>query len=117
MPAYLTILTAFAAAIAPVFGAPAALALHPKIKVPQAAAKDVVEDSYIVVYNKDITPESTASHEGFLASVITKRDNAASVGAKYKIHEFAGYQISADVATINEIASSPEVFPASSSIF
>jgi oryzin len=109
MPAYLTILTAFAAAIAPVFGAPAALAPHPKIKVPQAAAKDVIEDSYIVVYNKDITPESTASHEGFLASVITKRDNAASVGAKYQIHEFAGYQISADAATINEIASSPEV--------
>ncbi|KAM3070405.1 Subtilisin-like protease 2 [Clarireedia jacksonii] len=109
MPAYLTILTAFAAAIAPVFGAPAALAPHPKIKVTQAAAKDIVEDSYIVVYNKDITAESTASHENFLSSVLTKRDNTASVGAKYQIQEFAGYQISADAATINEIASSPEV--------
>ncbi|ATZ54237.1 Bcser1 [Botrytis cinerea B05.10] len=109
MAGYLTVLTAFAAAFAPVFGAPAARVPHPKIKTPTTVAKDIVADSYIVVYNTDITPEVTASHVDFVNAIVSKRDNAVSVGANYKIHDFAGYQISADEATIVEIANKPEV--------
>lgn len=110
MAGYLTVLTAFAAAFAPVFGAPAARVPHPKIKTPTTVAKDIVADSYIVVYNTDITPEVTASHVDFVNAIVSKRDNAVSVGANYKIHDFAGYQISADEATIVEIANKPEVW-------
>ncbi|KAI9646143.1 Subtilisin-like protease 2 [Ciborinia camelliae] len=110
MASYLTILTALAAVFAPVFGAPAPAAVpHPKVKIPTATAKDIVADSYIVVYNTDITAEVTASHVEFVNSIVAKRDNAATVGATYKINDFAGYQISADEATIVEIANKPEV--------
>ncbi|CAD6456269.1 d8f3fb16-a9a2-4889-868b-a7b6ea0050cf [Sclerotinia trifoliorum] len=107
MASYLTILTALAAVFAPVFAAPAAIP-HPKIKTP-TAAKEIVADSYIVVYNTDITAEVTASHVDFVNSIVAKRDNAVSVGATYKIKDFAGYHISADEATIVEIANKPEV--------
>ncbi|KAF7879206.1 hypothetical protein EAF04_000404 [Stromatinia cepivora] len=107
MASYLTILTALAAVFAPVFAAPAAVP-HPKIKIP-TAAKEIVADSYIVVYNTDITAEVTASHVDFVNSIVAKRDNAVSVGATYKIKDFAGYHISADEATIVEIANKPEV--------
>lgn len=108
MASYLAVLTALAAVFAPVFAAPLA-APHPKIKIPTADAKEIVADSYIVVYNTDITAEVTASHVDFVNSIVAKRDSAVSVGATYKIEDFAGYQISADEATIIEIANKPEV--------
>ncbi|ESZ93713.1 hypothetical protein SBOR_5898 [Sclerotinia borealis F-4128] len=108
MASYLTVLTALAAVFAPVFAAPAALP-HPKIKTPTTDAKQIIADSYIVVYNTDITAEVTASHVDFVNAIVAKRDNAVSVGATYKIQDFSGYQISADSASIVEIANQPEV--------
>ncbi|QSZ34964.1 hypothetical protein DSL72_007826 [Monilinia vaccinii-corymbosi] len=109
MTSYLTVLTALAAVFAPVFAAPAAVVPHPKIKTPSVDAKELVADSYIVVYKSGVSEEVTASHAEFVNSIITKRENAASVGATYKIRDFAGYQISADEQTIVEIANKPEV--------
>ena len=59
MASYFTRFVALAAAIAPVFGAPAP-AHHLKIRNPMAA--DVVPDSYIVVYNSDVDSTMIASH-------------------------------------------------------
>lgn len=108
MVSYLTVLTALTAVFAPVFAAPTTVP-HPKVKLPTAQAKDIIADSYIVVYNTGITADVTASHVEFVNSIIAKRDNAASIGATYKIKDFSGYQISADEATIVEIANKPEV--------
>ncbi|KAA8568477.1 hypothetical protein EYC84_007508 [Monilinia fructicola] len=109
MASYLTVLTALAAVFAPVFAAPAAVVPHPKIKIPTVDAKEIVADSYIVVYNSGVSAEVTASHAEFVNSIVAKRDNAVTVGDTYKIQDFAGYQISADEATIVEIANKPEV--------
>ena len=59
MASYLTRFIALAAAIAPVFGAPAP-AHYLKIRNPLAA--DVVPDSYIVVYNNDVDSTMISSH-------------------------------------------------------
>jgi len=62
MTSYFTRSVALAAAVAPVFGAPAP-AHHLKIRNPMAA--DVVPDSYIVVYNSDVDSTMIASHVSF----------------------------------------------------
>jgi hypothetical protein len=62
MASYFTRFIALAAAVAPVFGAPAP-AHHLKIRNRMAA--DVVPDSYIVVYNSDVDSAMIASHASF----------------------------------------------------
>lgn len=107
MASYLTVLTALAAVFAPVFAAPALP--HPKIKTPTTDTKEIVPDSYIVVYNTDISAQDIASHVEFVNSIVMKRDNAVSVGDTYKIQDFAGYQITADPESIAAIAEQQEV--------
>jgi hypothetical protein len=60
MVSYFTRFLALAAALAPVFGAPATAPHHLKIRNPQA--EDVVPDSYIVVYNSNVDAATIASH-------------------------------------------------------
>ncbi|KFY95516.1 hypothetical protein V500_02743 [Pseudogymnoascus sp. VKM F-4518 (FW-2643)] len=81
-----------------------------ELKLRNAAATNVAEDSYIVVYN-DID-DSTFEAEMFNVHslLLNKRDlNFKGLGHKYKMSTFKGYQIEADMATVNKISKSPHV--------
>ncbi|KAH8793270.1 peptidase S8/S53 domain-containing protein [Hyaloscypha finlandica] len=106
MVSYFTRFLALAAALAPVFGAPATAPHHLKIRNPQA--EDVVPDSYIVVYNSNVDAETIASHVASVSSMLSRRD-LTGIGATYDMDELKGYQVVADEAAIAEIAASPEV--------
>jgi hypothetical protein len=67
MVSYFTRFLALAAALAPVFGAPATTPHHLKIRNP--LAEDVVPDSYIVVYNSNVDAATIASHVSLPRSV------------------------------------------------
>ncbi|RDW76078.1 subtilisin-like serine protease PR1A-like protein [Coleophoma crateriformis] len=110
MVSYLTQLVAFAAIIAPIFAAPAPTTGHLKIRTPDVAAEDIISGSYIVVYNTNVTTTTMESHLESVSALLSKRDAAGGIGATYNIHDsFAGYAITADAATIDAIASAPEV--------
>lgn len=104
---YLAKLAALAAVIAPlVFAAPSP---HPgTLKIRNIEATDVVPDSYIVVYNDDVSAEVIASHVSSVSSLLSKRDEGG-IGATYDLDTLKGYQVQADADTIAEIAASPEV--------
>ena len=108
MASYLTKLAALAAIVGPlVFGAPTP-AHHLKIRNP--LAEDVVQDSYIVVYNTDVNVSMVTQHMDSVSTMISKRSSTlVGIGATYDLDDFKGFQVAADSATINEIASSPEV--------
>ncbi|KAH8801025.1 peptidase S8/S53 domain-containing protein [Hyaloscypha sp. PMI_1271] len=106
MVSYFTRFLALAAALAPVFGAPATAPHHLKIRNPQA--EDVVPDSYIVVYNSNVDAATIASHVASVSSMLSRRD-LSGIGATYDMDELKGYQVVADEAAIAEIAASPEV--------
>jgi oryzin len=103
MVSYFAKLAALAAVIAPIFAAPA------HIKIRNTDAKDVIEGSYIVVYNEDITAAMMSSHFASISSILSKRDGHG-IGATYNMKKFKGYQIQADEASIAEIANKPEVW-------
>ncbi|TVY81643.1 Subtilisin-like protease [Lachnellula suecica] len=107
MAPYLAKLAALAAVVAPfVFAAPAT---HPGVlKIRNIDATDVVPDSYIVVYNNDITAAAAAAHVESLSSLLSKRDTDG-IGATYDMSALKGYQVQADADTIAEIAASPDV--------
>ena len=102
MAPYLAKLADLASLIATIFAAPT-----PHLKVRNSEARDVIADSYIVVYNKDVSAAVIASHEESVAALITKRDDG--VGATFDLPGFQGYEVSADSETIATIANSPEV--------
>jgi len=108
MFSYLGKIVAVAALAVPmVFSAPTH---HLKIRNPLAV--DVVPDSYIVVYNSDVSAETITSHIESISSLIARRDSTQSnsgIGATYDLEEFKGYQVLADSATIAAIAATPEV--------
>ncbi|KAL5348785.1 Subtilisin-like protease 2 [Pseudogymnoascus australis] len=87
-----------------------ASAPEPHLKVINKNAQDAIPNSYIVVFNKDID-SSTAESE--IAYVDTILSNLVSpykgIGSNYDLGDFKGYQIEADTATINKIATSPQV--------
>ncbi|RDL33329.1 Subtilisin-like protein [Venustampulla echinocandica] len=104
MAPYLAKLAALAAVIAPlVFAAPAS-----NLKVRNSDATNVVPDSYIVVYNDQVSAATAASHIDRVSSLISKRDTDG-IGATYDMDLLKGYQITADEDTIQQIAASPEV--------
>lgn len=105
MVSYLGRLAALAALVAPaVFAAPAPA----NLKIRNLDARDVVKDSYIVVYQKDVSKEVLASHIEEVNSLIAKRE-VGGIGATYDIGTFKGYQITTDAATLGQIAASPDV--------
>jgi hypothetical protein len=81
--------------------------LNLKIRNPHAT--DIVADSYIIVYNKDVTAAEISSHVETVESSISKRGSHSGIGAKYNFNGFKGYSVHADAATIGAIAASPEV--------
>ncbi|KAL2063402.1 hypothetical protein VTL71DRAFT_5207 [Oculimacula yallundae] len=105
MVSYLGRIAALAAVVVPaVFAAPAPA----NLKIRNLDARDVVKDSYIVVYQKDISAEAFSSHLEEVKSLTSKRD-VGGVGATYDIGDFKGYQITVDATTLGEIAQSPDV--------
>jgi hypothetical protein len=87
-----------------------ASAPEPHLKISNQNAQDVIPNSYIVVFNKDI---DTSTAESEIASVNTILSKLVSpykgIGSKYDFVDFKGYQIETDTATINKIATSPQV--------
>ncbi|OBT61014.1 hypothetical protein VE03_09606 [Pseudogymnoascus sp. 23342-1-I1] len=80
-----------------------------ELKLRNAAATNVAADSYIVVYN-DID-DSTFEAEMFsVNSFLNKRDlSFKGLGHQYKMSNFKGYQIEADMDTVNRLSQSPHV--------
>ncbi|OBT86309.1 hypothetical protein VE02_07437 [Pseudogymnoascus sp. 03VT05] len=102
-------LIALAAAFLPLIaGAPVADQPHLKIRNP--TAQNVIPNSYIVVFNKDIEAEDVESEFASVNSILSKRSSThKGIGSKYNLAGFKGYQIETDTATIGAIASSPLV--------
>ncbi|TAQ86894.1 hypothetical protein B7494_g4801 [Chlorociboria aeruginascens] len=102
---YFAKLATLAAVVLPlIFAAPT------NLKLRNADATDVIENSYIVIYNTDVTAEKMANHLASVSSIISKRDSTlAGVGATYEIDDFKGFQVEADEAAIAEIIASPDV--------
>lgn len=111
MVSYLARIAGVAALALPlVFGAPAPSAQQLKIRNP--AATEVVPNSYIVVYEKDVAAETISSHISNVEGLLSKRKRdftEGGIAATYDIGEFKGYAVTADEATIAEIAATPEV--------
>jgi hypothetical protein len=109
MFSYFTKIAAVAAVAIPmVFSAPTTH--HHKIRNP--LAEDVVANSYIVVYNSDVTSAAITSHISSITSLIAKRDTTlanAGVAATYDLNDFKGYNVVATAETIASIAAAPEV--------
>ena len=100
-------LAVIAAAVLP-FVSAAPTAHHHKIR--NAQAKEVIPNSYIIVYHENVSAPDIAAHELMVSSTLSKRASTLNgVGHKYNLWSFKGYQIEADTATINQIANSPEV--------
>jgi Peptidase inhibitor I9 len=79
-------------------------------KIRNADAKDVIPNSYIIVYKDIVAALAIAAHESSISSMISKWDaQFAGIGAKYNMSSFEGYQVEADSATIAQIAAAPEV--------
>lgn len=99
-------LTAVVAAFLPLtFGVPTS-----NLKIRNADATDVVPNSYIVIYNEDITAEAISAHEQSVSSLLTRRDSTLNgVGSSWFLGSFKGYAIETDVETLASIAAKPEV--------
>lgn len=109
MVSYLGRIAALAAVVIPaVFAAPAPVHL----KIRNVEERDVVKDSYIVVYNKQVNASVFESHIAEMRTSLSKR-GLTGIGATYDIGNFKGYQVTADVAALAEIAASPDVSPPS----
>ena len=106
MVSYLTKLAALAAIVPAVFAAPTT---PPHLKVRNPSERDVVKNSYIVVYNDDVNKTMRASHISGVSSILGKRDVPGTIGATWDLPTLHGFQVTADAATIAEIADSPEV--------
>jgi len=111
MVSYLARIAGVAALALPVvFGAPAPSAHQLKIRNPDAT--EVVPNKYIVVYEKDVAAETISTHMSTVESLLSKRKRdftEGAIAATYEIGEFKGYAVTADEATIAEIAATPEV--------
>lgn len=101
-------LIALAACFLPLIAAAPVEAQNSKILSP--GTQDIIPDSYIVVFNKDVEDADIESEYASVSRILSKRSSAyKGVGHKYNITGFKGYQISTDSASIDEIASSPLV--------
>lgn len=101
-------LIALAACFLPLIAGAPTTQLHSKVQNPHA--QNVVPNSYIVVFKKDIDSATIESEYASVNQILSRRDSAhKGIGSKYDLEHFKGYQIEADVATIGHIASSPQV--------
>lgn len=107
MVSYLGRLAALAAVLPAVFAAPAPAPVNLKIR--NLDARDVVKDSYIVVYNRDVNATVFEASIAQVNTMLSKRDSDSGIGATYDIGNFKGYQVTADTATLAEIAASDDV--------
>lgn len=98
------------------FNAAALLLLLPAVFAAPATSKpkagDIIPGQYIVVMKDDITTEGFTSHQDWVGTAHTKRSGNGGSHAfthTYKVGGLKGYAGKFDDATIEEIASRPEV--------
>lgn len=107
MVSYLAKIAVLVASFPAIFAAPTATPGHLKIRNPEA--RDVIERSYIVVYQPSVNATARAAFtDSIHADLLSKRDGSG-VGAKWDLSTLKGFQITADAATIVDIANSPDV--------
>ena len=106
MVSYLAKLAALVAAFPVIFAAPTATPGHLKIRNPEA--RDVVSRSYIVVYHNEVNATARASFTSRIGSTLNKRDGSG-IGAQWDMATLKGFEVTADAATIIDIANSPDV--------
>ena len=111
MVSYFGKLVALAAlAFLVVFGAPSPSLNYLKIR--NQNSTDVVPNRYIVVYEKDVTAAIISNYISRVGNLFSKRKRGFADGgirANYAFRDFNGYAVTADNATIAEIAATPEV--------
>lgn len=105
MVSYLAKLAALAAVLPAVFAVPTT---PPHLKIRNPMERDVVKNSYIVVYNDDVNKTMRTQHISSINSLLSKRAAVGGIGAKWELPTLHGFQVTADAATIAEIADSPE---------
>lgn len=106
MGSYFGMLAASAAVIAPaVFAAPAPT----NAKISNLGATDVIPDSYIVVYNEDVSVDDFTASVSQVNTLAAMPDagTISSVEATFNFGNFKGMHVTADAATLDEIAASP----------
>lgn len=107
MVSYLAKVAILVAAFPAIFAAPTATPGHLKIRNPEA--RDVIERSYIVVYQPTVNETARAAFTDSIHSKLISKRDGSGVGAKWDLSTLKGFQITADAATIVEIANSPDV--------
>lgn len=107
---YLAKLAALAAVFPAIFAAPTATPLHLKVRNADLDARDVVPGSYLVIYKDTVTPEFRESHLEEVSSLLSlsKRDGSG-IGPQFDLSTLKGFQVIADIDTLNKIADHDEV--------
>jgi hypothetical protein len=83
---------------------------QPALKLRNADATNVVPNSYVVVYKKDIDDSTYESEMSSVSAMLSKRDSTLKgLGHKYNMKNFKGYQIETDPETLSKISESPQV--------
>lgn len=70
---------------------------------------EAIPNRYIVVFEPSTNSSTVAAHEQSLVALRRRDGSSADVEHTYEVEEFKGYSVTADEATIAEIAASPEV--------
>jgi hypothetical protein len=79
-------------------------------KIQNGNATDVIPNSYIVVYNDNVTTPAINAHESSASSFSKRWDTQfRGICARYNMTTFKGYHVEASDAVIAYIAAAPEV--------
>lgn len=108
MVSFFTRFVAFAALVIPIFAAPTDTPDY-RLKIRSPPGINFIENSWIVVYRKDVSKHQIASHEQSIKSLIQKRDLIGDIRASWDMALLKGYHIKTNEAVIAAIASSPEI--------
>jgi len=112
MVSFLTKLIGILVLVVPVvFGAPA-LGQSRHLKIRDTNPASVIPNKFIVVFKKNITATVISNHITTIERLLSKRKRDFSEGgisANYSFGDFKGYAITANQATIFEVAAAKEV--------
>ncbi|KAI1000240.1 Subtilisin-like protease 2 [Podosphaera aphanis] len=108
MISYYVRIVAFAVLIASIFAAPTTAPDY-KLKIRSPPGPHYIENSWIVVYRKDVSKLQISSHEQSIKSLINKRDLLGDIKASWNMALLKGYHIKTNEAVIAAIASAPEI--------
>jgi hypothetical protein len=101
MVSYLAQLAALAAIIPAIIAAPTTSS-PPHLKIRNPMERDVVKNSYIVVYNDEVNKTMRASHIAGISSLLGKRA-VGGIGAEWSLPTLKGFQVIADSPEVRSI--------------